>query len=97
MITSNRTNTKLKTFTCKDAKLRRLLHKYRRLGIKLADVSKLKYTEKNELLHALEAAEKSLIKSRKQKEQGILRNKYKQQSILNFFAAKAPVGAKHKK
>jgi len=97
MIARNCTTAKLKTFTCKDAKLRRLLHKSR-LGIKVADITKLKYTEKNELLHALEAAEMSLSRFRKQKEQGNVRNKYKQQSITNyFFAAKASVHAKPRK
>ena len=86
MIARNCTTAKLKTFTCKDAKLRRLLHKSR-LRIKVTDITKLKYTEKNEHLHALEAAEMSLRRFRKEKEQGNVRNKYKykQQSITNYF------------
>ena len=97
MIASNCRTAKLKTFTCKDAKLMRLLHKSR-LGLRVADVTKLRYTEKNELVHALEAAEMSLRKFRNQKEQSKAQNKYKQQPITNYFyAAKASVHAEPQK
>jgi len=104
MIARNSTSTKLNTFTCKDAKLRQLLlwhqhHKgelglcfpkhYRsRLRVGVTDVTKLRYTEKNELIHILEAAVTSLRRFRKQKEAGNARSKYKQQSITNYFFAK---------
>jgi hypothetical protein len=101
MIARNSTSTKLKTFTCKDAKLRQLLlwhqhHKgelglcipkhYRsRLRVRVTDVTKLRYTEKNKLVHVLEAAVSTF---RKQKEAGNARSKYKQQSITNYFFTK---------
>ena len=95
----------IKTFTCKDAKLRRLLlwyqHHESELGscipkhyhpqlvrVRVTDVTKLRYTEKNELVHVLEAAETSLRRFRKQKEEGNARSKFKQQPITNYFFAK---------
>jgi RNA processing factor Prp31 len=94
----------IKTFTCKDAKLRRLLlwyqhheselgscipkHYYSQLRVRVTDVTKLRYTEKNELVHVLEAAETSLRRFRKQKEEGNARSKFKQQPITNYFFAK---------
>lgn len=94
----------IKTFTCKDAKLRRLLlwyqhheselgscipkHYHPQLRVRVTDVTKLRYTEKNELVHVLEAAETSLRRFRKQKEEGNARSKFKQQPITDYFFAK---------
>jgi hypothetical protein len=54
----------------------------------VTDVNKLRYTEKNELVHVLETAKASLRRFRKQNEEGNARSKYKQQSITNYFFAK---------
>jgi hypothetical protein len=94
----------IKTFTCKDAKLRRLLlwyqhheselvlcipkHYYSQLRVRVTDITKLRYTEKNKLVYVLEAAQSSLRRFRKQKEEGNARSKFKQQSITNYFFAK---------
>ena len=106
MIASKHTTTKLRSFTCKDAKLRRLLlwhdhykHKgelslcipkhYRaRLRVSVTDITKLRYKEKSELVHVLEAA---LLRLRKRNEEGKnASNKLKQQSITNYFYAVEP-------
>jgi hypothetical protein len=54
----------------------------------VTDVTKLRYKEKSELVHVLEAA---LLRSRKRNEEGKnASNKLKQQSITNYFYAVEP-------
>ena len=96
--------TKLTTFSCKDSKLRRLLswyhhhrgelglcipkHYHSKLRVTVNDIHKLRYTEKNDLVCVLEAAETSLRSLRKQKEEGnASASKFKQQPITNYFFA----------
>lgn len=95
-----RTTTKLNTFSRKDAKLMRLLlwyehhegnrgfhipkHYRSQLRVRSIDVTKMRHTEKNELVDVLEAA---LRKFRKQ-EQDKTKSKHKQQPITNYFSAK---------
>jgi len=104
MIVGSCKRTNLKTFTCKDAKLRRLLlwhqrhesvlglctpqHYHLRLRkVRVKDITKLRYTEKKELVYALEVAEMSLRRFREQKDKGNS-GKYKQQSITKYFFGK---------
>ena len=102
MIAGSCKRTILRTFTCNDAKLRRLLlwhqrhesvlglctpkHYHLRLRkVRVKDISKLRYTEKKDLVHALEVAQSSLRRFREDKGNS---GKYKQQSITKYFFGK---------
>jgi len=100
---NHRISTKLNTYTRKDAKLRQLLlwyqhheserdlgipkHFHARLKVRATDVTKMKYTEKNDLIDILEAAENSLRRSGTQK-QNRSKCQLKQQPITKYIFAK---------